>query len=286
MNMFFYMSKIFWFFIDPSNLLLMAICLGTVLIYRRRDKLGRRLLSFTAVMAVIIATAPIGRILLVVLENRFPTVQTLPGKVDGIIVLGGVVDEVVTKARGQISIGGAVERLIYFAAFSKQYPDAKLLFTSGSGKLLSQNIKEGDVVGSLLTDLGVDVERLIIENQSRNTYENVRLSKQLVQPITGETWILITSAFHMPRSVGIFRQVGWDVLPFPVDYHLKGDLGLALTFNLIGGISSLSLAIHEWLGLLVYWLTNKSNAFFPGPNIRATFPIALDVALWQKSVRI
>ena len=264
--MFFFFFKIFWFLIDTSNLLLMALFLGPVLIYRRRVKLGRRLLSFTAVMAVIIATAPIGRNLIVVLENRFPSVQTLPGKVDGIIVLGGVVDAALTKARGQISIGGAVERLISFATLSKRYPNAKLLFTSGSGALLSQYIKEGDVVGSLLIDLGVDVERLIIENQSRNTHENVLFSKQLVQPLAGETWILITSAFHMPRSVGIFRQVGWDVIPFPVDYHSKGDLDLAPSFNLVGGISSLSWAVHEWLGLLVYWLTDKSDAFFPGPK--------------------
>jgi uncharacterized SAM-binding protein YcdF (DUF218 family) len=266
MNMFFYISKVFWFFIDPSNLLLMALCLGTLLIYHRRERLGRRLLSFTAVMAVIIATVPIGHNLLVVLENRFSAVQTLPGKIDGIIVLGGVVDEVLTKARGKISIGGAIERLTSFAALSKRYPNAKLLFTGGSGKLLSQTIKEGDVVGSLLVDLGVDVERLIIENQSRNTHENALLSKQLVQPLSGEIWILITSAFHMPRSVGVFRQAGWDVIPFPVDYHLKGDLGLVLTFNLVGGMSFLSRAIHEWLGLLIYWLTDRSDAFFPGPE--------------------
>jgi len=264
--MFFYMSKIFWFFIDPGNLLLMALCLGAILIYRRRDRFGRWLLSFTALMALIIAILPIGRNFIVVLENRFPIVQTLPEKVDGIIVLGGVVDEVVSKARGQISVGGAVERLTNFAALSKQYPGAKLLFTSGSGKLLSQDFKEGDVVGPLLADLGVDMERLIIESQSRNTYENAQLSKRLVQPLPGETWILITSAFHMPRSVGIFRQVGWDVIPFPVDFHLNGDFDFAPTFNLVGGTKSLSLAIHEWLGLFVYWLTDRSDAFFPGPE--------------------
>ena len=264
--MFFYLSKIFWFFIDPGNLLLMALCLGTVLIYRRRDKFGRWLLSFTALMAVIIATVPIGRNLLVVLENRFPVVQTLPDKVHGIIVLGGVVDEVVTKARGQISMGAAVERLTNFAALSKQYPNAKLLFTSGSGKLLSQDIKEGELVGPLLVDLGVDIERLIIENQSRNTYENALLSKQLVQPLAGEAWVLITSAFHMPRSVGVFRQAGWDVIPFPVDFHLKGDFDLAPSFDLLGGINSLSRAFHEWLGLLFYWLTDKTDVFFSGPE--------------------
>jgi uncharacterized SAM-binding protein YcdF (DUF218 family) len=244
----------------------MALCTGTIFIYMRREKLGRRLLGITAVMAVLVATLPIGHNLIVILENRFPAVQALPAKVDGIIVLGGVVNEVITKTRGQISIGGAVERLISFAALSKKYPTAKLLFTGGSGKILSKNIKEGDVVGSLLEELGVDVERLIIENNSRNTFENAVLSKQLVQPLPEETWILITSAFHMPRSVGVFRKVGWDIVPFPVDYYLEDNLGIDLSFNLIGGISFLSRAFHEWLGLLVYWLTDRSVAFFPSPK--------------------
>ena len=264
--MFFYMSKILWFFLDLSNLLLVALCLGTILIYLRPNRLGRRLLSLTAVLSVIVATLPIGHNLIVILENRFPAVQTLPAKVDGIIVLGGIVNQNITQARGQVSIGGAVERLISFAVLSKQYPKAKLLFTGGSGDILRQNIKEGDVVEPLLVDLGVDLKRLKIESNSRNTYENAVLSKRLAQPSAEETWILITSAFHMPRSVGVFRQVEWDVIPFPVDYHFEENLAFELSFNFIGGVNILSRAIHEWLGLLVYWLTDKSVTFFPGPE--------------------
>lgn len=261
------MSKILWFFIDPSNLLLIALCLGTIFIYLRRDRLGRRILSFTAVMAVIITTLPIGQNLFVILENRFPAVQTLPEKVDGIVVLGGVVNQVLTKARGQVSIGGAVERLTSFAVLSRQYPNAKLLFTGGSGRILRNEIKEGDAVRSFFIDLGVDTKRLLIENNARNTYENAILAKQLANPQTKETWILITSAFHMPRSVGVFRQVGWDVIPYPVDYQLKDNIDLSLSFNLVGGLSFLTQGFHEWLGLLVYWLTDRTVAFFPSPNI-------------------
>lgn len=264
--MFFYMSKILWLFLDLGNLLLIAVCLGTVLIYLRPNRLGRRLLSFTAVLSVIVAVLPIGHNLIVILENRFPAVQTLPAKVDGIIVLGGVVNQKLTQARGQISIGGAVERLISFAALSKQYPNAKLLFTGGSGDILMQNIKEGDVVGPLLVDLGVDIKRLKVESNSRNTYENAVLSKRLAQPLAEETWVLITSAFHMPRSVGVFRQVEWDVIPFPVDYHFEENLAFELSFNFVGGVYVLSRAIHEWLGLLIYWLTDRSAAFFPSPQ--------------------
>ncbi|NQU58073.1 MAG: YdcF family protein, partial [Rhodospirillales bacterium] len=264
--MFFYLSKIFWFFADPGNVLLIALCLGAALVFRRRDKLGRRLLALAALSSFLIAVVPIGENLLIVLENRFPVVQTLPDEVDGIIVLGGVVNEVVSKSRQQISIGGAVERLTEFAALSKKYPYAKLVFTSGSGKLLTQNIKEGDAVGPLLLALGVDMNRVQIENQSRNTYENAVMSKQLVNPAPDETWVLITSAFHMPRTVGIFRQAGWKVLPYPVDFNFQGAPVYTPTFNLLGGFGYLSRAIHEWLGLGFYWLTDKTDSLFPGPE--------------------
>ncbi len=264
--MFFYLSKIFWFFVDPGNVLLIALCLGAVLIYRRRDKLGRWLLTFAAVSALLVAILPIGKNLLIVLENRFPVVHELPEKVDGIIVLGGVVNEVVTRARGQTSIGSAIERLTEFATLSKEYPNAKLLFTSGSGKLLTQDIKEGDAVGPLLISLGVNLERVLVESQSRNTFENALMSKELANPSDDETWLLITSAFHMPRSVGIFRKIGWDVVPYPVDFSFEGNAIFYPTFNLLGGMNSLSGAIHEWLGLLFYWMTDKTSSFFPGPE--------------------
>ncbi len=267
--MFFYLSKIFWFFADPGNVLLIVLCLGAALVFRRRDKLGRRLLALAAAVSFVVAVVPIGENLLIVLENRFPVVQNLPDSIDGIIVLGGVVDETVSKARGQMSIGGAVERMTEFAALSKEFPYAKLVFTSGSGKLLTQDIKEGDVIGPLLESLGVDLNRLQIENQSRNTYENALMSKQLVNPTPAETWILITSAFHMPRTVGIFRQVGWHVFPYPVDFDFKGEPVYAPTFNLLAGYGYLSRAIHEWLGLLFYWLTDKTDSLFPGPEDEA-----------------
>jgi uncharacterized SAM-binding protein YcdF (DUF218 family) len=264
--MFFYLSKIFWFFADPGNVLLIALCLGAALVFRRRDKLGRRLLALAAGMSLFIAVVPIGQNLLIVLENRFPVARNLPDKVDGIIVLGGILNEVITKSRGQISIGGAIERLTEFAALSKKYPLAKLVFTSGSGKLLSQNIKEADMVGPLFVSLGIDVDRVIIENQSRNTYENAQMSKQLLNPDPDETWIVVTSAFHMPRTVGVFRQAGWRVLPYPVDFNFTGEPAFAPTFNMISGFRYLSRAVHEWLGLVFYWLTDKTDSLFPGPD--------------------
>ncbi len=263
--MFFYLSKILWFFANPANLLLMALCLGAVLVYRRRDRWGRRLLALSAVMAVVVTFVPVGANMILVLENRFPVVEKPPETVDGIIVLGGVVNELVTKARGQVSIGGAVERLTEFASLSKRYPSAKLIFTGGSGKLLSQDVKEGDAVDPLLEALGVDRDRVMIDNRSRNTHENAQYSMELGDPLPGETWLLVTSAFHMPRSMGVFRKAGWDVLAYPVDFNLQGKTIYLAEFSFITGLVQLTAATHEWLGLAFYRLTGRTDALFPGP---------------------
>lgn len=265
--MFFYLSKILWFFADPGNLLLIALCLGAVLVYRRRDWIGRRLVSLAALLAIVATVVPIGSNLMIVLENRFPIPGEPPENIDGIVVLGGVVNELVTRARGQVSIGGSIERLTEFAALSKQYPKAKLVFTGGSGKLLSQDVKEGDAVGPLLRQLGVDPDRLLIDNQSRNTFENAAMTLELAKPHPDETWLLITSAFHMPRSVGVFRKAGWNIIPYPVDFYYTGEPVFVPGFSFLGGLNALSSATHEWLGLIFYWLTGKTDSLFPGPKI-------------------
>jgi len=263
--MFFYLSKILWFLVNPGNLLLIGLIIGIVLLWTRWRRAGHLLLAFCTLLALIASVAPVGKSMRIVLENRFPVNLELPEKVDGILVLGGIVNETITKSRGQITVGGAISRLIEFAILSKRYPDAKLVFTGGSGKLLSQDIKEADVLEPLLDVLGVDTERMIYENKSRNTYENATLSKALIKPGRDENWILITSAFHMPRSMGVFRKAGWNVIPYPVDYSYAIDEPLSPVFDLQNGLMNLSSGLHEWLGLIFYRLNGKTDHFFPAP---------------------
>jgi len=217
-----------------------------------------------AAIWLVLAVLPIGTWMFLPLENRFPIVTHLPKKVDGIIALGGVVNQFVTKTRGQVAVGAAAERLIEFAVLVKRYPNAKAVYSTGSGSLMRQDIKEADVVGPLMKKLGLDPSKIIFENQSRNTHENAILSKELAKPEPGETWVLITSAFHMPRSVGVFRKAGWTIIPYPVDYYLKGNTPDILNFNPGGALGRFSTALHEWIGLLVYRLTDRSNEIFPG----------------------
>ncbi|MBT3305333.1 MAG: YdcF family protein [Alphaproteobacteria bacterium] len=264
--MFFALSKIFWFLVNPGNLLLLLFCLGTGLLWTRWRQLGRWLVSAATTTGLILAIFPFGSWLFGTLEDRFPPLVELPPRVDGIVVAGGVVDPGMTADRGQISIGGAVERLFETATLANRYPQAKLVFSGGSGSLLEQDKKEAAVVAPVLRQLGIDPGRVIFESQSRNTAENATYSYRAAQPKEGETWILITSAFHMPRTVGTFRKAGWQVTPYPVDYYTRRNAATPLLFNFSLGMGSLGSAIHEYLGLLFYWTNGKTDELFPGPR--------------------
>jgi uncharacterized SAM-binding protein YcdF (DUF218 family) len=263
--MFFWLSKIAWFLANPATLVMIAILVGTVLVFTRWWRAGRMVLAGLSLAVLFMATIPLGTWMFAVLEERFPIVENLPGKVDGIVVLGGVIDQFTTRARRQMTINDSVERLTAFADLALRYPKARLFFTGGSGSLLNQDLKEADYVAPLLRQLGLDPSRVVFEDQSRNTVENARLTRPLANPLPGETWILITSAFHMPRSVGCFRKAGWTVLPYPVDFHTRGDEGWNLQFSFGKGMGSLGIGLREWIGLAAYWATGKTDTLFPGP---------------------
>jgi uncharacterized SAM-binding protein YcdF (DUF218 family) len=108
---------------------------------------------------------------------------------------------------------------------------------------------------------------MILERRSRNTYENAEFVKDMVSPKRGERWILVTSAYHMPRSIGIFRKIGFEVEPYPVDWRTAGRSSLPMFSEiLIVGLSRVDTACREWMGLAAYWITGKTSEFFPGPG--------------------
>jgi uncharacterized SAM-binding protein YcdF (DUF218 family) len=104
-----------------------------------------------------------------------------------------------------------------------------------------------------------------MERLSRNTEENATLSKALAGPKPGERWLLVTSAYHMPRSVGLFRRAGFAVEPYPVDWRTSRE-NLLTPFNLAGeGLERTDLAIREWMGLAAYRISGKTSELLPGP---------------------
>ncbi len=148
-------------------------------------------------------------------------------------------------------------------ALGRQYPEAKLVFTGGTGSLTGQEYKAAGVAKVLFEQQGLDLSRITFERESRNTYENALLTKKLVQPDKGETWLLITTAWHMPRSVGIFCKQQWPVIPYPVDHATDPDDLFSIRFSLAGNLRNLNIATREWIGLFAYYLTGKTAKLFP-----------------------
>jgi uncharacterized SAM-binding protein YcdF (DUF218 family) len=263
--MLFLLAAVLGAFISPSQVLLLLTVVGTFLLALRRQRWGLRFLYVGVGGFVLLSVLPVDRWMIAPLENRFPQVTSPPAHVDGIIVLGGAVDVQRTIDRGIPALTWAAERMTAFAALARRYPDAKLVFSGGSVELKSPVMTESDVARALFTELGVDQSRMIYEDTSRTTFENAENSYKLVDPKPGEVWILVTSANHMPRSVGVFRRVGWNVLPWPVGFKTPPSQSVAALGYFVNHLAIVDLAFHEWVGAGVYYLTGRSDTLFPGP---------------------
>ena len=264
--MFFLLSKTLGIMLLPTNFLIGTGLVGVVLLATRWASLGRKLLIVSVTLLAICGFSPLGNLVLYPLESRFPPWDAARGAPDGIVVLGGSIDADVSAAHGVAVIGSGADRIIAAAALTHRYPNARLVFTGGSGNLISGDAREADYAAALFESLGISSERLIMERRSRNTRENAEFSMAIANPKPGERWLLVTSAFHMPRSVGLFRKVGFAVQPFPVDWRV-GRGGDVLRFNvsLLEGLGRVDTGMREWMGLIAYWATGRTDAVLPGP---------------------
>jgi uncharacterized SAM-binding protein YcdF (DUF218 family) len=265
-NLFFLLSKTLGIMIMPTNFLIETGLFGALLLATRFGRLGRRLLAAAVVLLAICGFSPLGNLLLYPLEQRFPPWDAARGAPDGIIVLGGAVEADLSAAHGVPVTKGAADRMIAAAALARQYPNARIVFTGGSANLISNDAKEADYASEIFTSLGIAKTRLLMERLSRNTHENAEFTKALVAPKPGERWLLVTSAFHMPRSVGLFRKAGFAVEPYPVDWRVgKGADVFDCSIYALDGLGRTDVAVREWIGLLAYRLSGRIDELFPGP---------------------
>lgn len=257
-DLFFIASKVFWFIAAPDHLLLLMLLLGCLC---WRSALGKLLAGTSTLLFLILMLYPLGNLLIAPLEQRYPQAP-LPEQLAGIIVLGGGEKAEETLLHNSPSFGEAAERVMVIPQLLQKYPDAKVIFTGGSGSVLKPEFRGGDVVQRWLQAQGL-AERVVIERDSRNTFENAVFSKAVLsaEELSGR-WLLVTSAFHMPRSMGIFTKQGWNVQPYAVDYHQVNN---ALNPVLHENMRVLRTAVREWIGLVAYYLTDKTDQLLPGP---------------------
>lgn len=261
---FFLASKIIWALISPDSLIVILGFSAWVTALFKWQRISRALLASCTLLLLLIGFFPVGEWLIAPLENRFTSNTALPRDVNGIIALGGPIDPKMSNIWQQAEFGRTAERLTGFLYLASLYPNAQLVFTGGNGSVIEQEFKAAEIARILFEQLDLTERAVIYESESRNTFENARNSKMLVSPQEGENWLLITSAFHMPRSVGVFCQEQWVVQPYPVDhYSKKGEL-IRLQFAFSDNLSILRTAIREWVGLIAYRLSGKTKQFLPG----------------------
>lgn len=265
MSVFFVIAKTLGVMAQAPQIFFELLLVGVALLWTRWNRAGRIVTTLMTAIIVVFAVTPLAMVFVRPLEDRFPQ-PDLSMAPTGIIVLGGAMDEGVTRARKMPALNDAAERLTEPVALLRRFPGARLVFSGGSGRLSPVALTESDVARQLWTSLGVPADRMSFEDRSRDTWENAVYTKELVQPKPGERWLLITSAMHMPRSVGIFRKIGFDVIPYPVDYQTGGVPGDFVGFRRPGEVFRvLETASHEWIGLVSYWMSGKSAALFPAP---------------------
>ena len=262
-EIFFYLSKYIWILISPDSLFIILLSICLLLFLLKQVKKATFLLGFLTFFTLFISFFKVGDWMLYPLESRYQHNPDLPEQVDGIIVLGGSILPDLSVEWQQLETNQSHERLSSFLQLAQLHPNARLVFSGGNASTNRDRPTEAQTAETYFLKSGISSERLFIDNKARNTAENASYSKQLVNPKSSETWVLITTAYHMPRAVGVFCQHNWKVIPYPVDHQTLPSKLYQPQYSLIGHANNLVLASHEWLGLLAYYLNGKTHQLLP-----------------------
>jgi uncharacterized SAM-binding protein YcdF (DUF218 family) len=254
---FYELSKIVWALIAPQTLLLLPFAIALWALWRGRRRMALYALTVGLILMLAIGILPLGDLLLAPLESRYPASPRL-GTVDAIIILGGATNEDVTRRWGVPAINEAGDRYLAGAALAHRFPDAHIFFSGGSGRLLGGGLSEAVAARAILANAGVDPARIRFEGRSRSTAENAGFLRRMIGAPSQGQWVLVTSAYHMPRAMLTFCAAGWrGLVAYPADYQSTG-FGDGIGWDLAGHLQQLDIAAKEWVGLAAYRLTGRA----------------------------
>lgn len=269
----FYTSKIFWALAAPSHFFVFLLLLGFLPFFPRLLK--RVLRGLSAFFFMIMLAVPVGEWALLPLEACYEKALP-PTQVDGVIVLGGGISERITEERKSMMLSSAANRLLALVMLLKDFPQAKLVYTGGSGSVLYRDFHEADYAKQFLDRVEAHPERLIRENQSRNTYENALYTKPFFAEMPGQSWLIVTSAFHMPRAMGLFEQIGKGsstrFFPYVTDFKTIGRFRPEFRFDLPSNLEKLDMAVKEYIGLFFNHLMGHSQKLWPCGQAERVIP--------------
>lgn len=261
--MFYVVSKVFWLLAQPLSLALLFAVGALALIALRRRWPAMILGSLGLLILGLASFTNIGAVTIAPLEGRFQRPAELPARVDTIVLLGGATDARISTARQVTETNDAGDRLIETIRLAQLYPQARIVLTGGVAAILAGAESEALTMQRLLLAFGIASARLIIEGEARNTDENASYTAKLLGPEPG-TVLLVTSAFHMPRSIGLFRKAGIAAIAWPTDYRSSGieRFGIDIA-EPVANLQTATVAMKEWIGLLVYHWTGRTDDLLP-----------------------
>jgi len=262
-NWFFYGSKLARILIAPDGLFVSFLLVAVVLYLWGKRRAARSIFTVLILVVFLLSVLPLDNWLLNPLETRFETNPELPEKIDGVVVLGGAVEPDISIEWGQLEVNQNAERINALIELHRRFPQARLVFTGGNASLNEHGVSEAEILKRYIGELGIDPESVEFEARARNTAENAAYTFLMVNPEPGSRWILVTSAYHMPRSVGAFCRAGWKPIPFPVDHYTEPTNQAHFEFDLLEHAMGLKMAMHEWVGLLAYYVTGRTPELLP-----------------------
>ena len=259
--MFFILSKTLAILLEPLAHPYILLVLAGLLHLMRRRRMMRICMGLAVGLPLLYATLPLSTLPLRMLEDSYE-VPKITGQVDGIVVLGGHTGSGwISETRGQAQQNGAADRLTKSIMLHRQQPQATLIFTGFSGQLSHRGWNEAEITRRLLAELGVPTTGVLFEVTSRNTWESAVNSLKVAVPQPGSRWILVTSAAHMPRAVATFTAAGWDgIIPYPADFRTAKDKPALFKFK--AGTDAVRNWLHEYVGIIVYWMTGRASSPF------------------------
>lgn len=259
------LHNIFYYVIYIDLWMVWLLVLGTLLLLTRWWRKGRAVIVFVALLFTLIGISPLPLRMASDLEDRFPRPAMIPSNVVGAILLGGSFNRPISAERGLVVYNLACSRIIEFAQLAHKHPNLRLVYTGG-GVPVNGGQSESELLRKVYQEMGIDASRIIFEDKSTDTIANAKLSFELVKPQKGESWLLVTSALHMPRAMGLFRKAGWDVVAYPVDYHAKpSDHHVLVNSDLLLGLMAWRYSSREWAGMVKNYLSGHSDELFPHP---------------------
>ena len=260
----FLLSKLVWVILSPLNLLIIILFIGFLFQLMKIQLISRFFYLIALLFFIVVGIFPTGKFLLSNLESKYPALNIMPKKIDGILILGGPTNPVLTHIHNQVSFNDAGERLTEAVKLIKIYHTSTIIFSGGSGSLEKNALTHSDVAKKFFLEMDININKIIFESESNNTFENFLFSKKLINPKSNEKWLLVTSSFHMSRAMNIAEKLEWEFIPYPVDFRTGNKkIKLIPSFTkILQNFNTFNLASHEIVGLISYYFLDRTSKIY------------------------